>query len=309
MRESPLATFGEIAPKAVLEAMRVVAAYQRGAQIVSASEMKQADASLVTEADHACEAVMVTMLRAALPNVPILGEEDGWTGEQVDAPYFIIIDPIDGTRSFATGTATSTTMVALYSRDARQLVGAAIGHPATGRVWVADNAGCRRLVHGSDLADTPQQTVECRTWPGELSRTTTVLIDKFRPFKAHSGTKQVLCAEGCLKLYEALFDQVVIQSYGSNGFHQAMVADGAYSTDATIGVAAGLTLGMGSWWDCAGALLVLRAGGAARGFWVTEQRQLEQRDPLDPTAYDMLLVANNERTLEALSEVLVRTFA
>lgn len=61
----------------------------------------KADRSPVTESDREIEQFLRGALREAFPEHGILGEEDGQ--ERCDAEYSWIIDPIDGTRSFARG--------------------------------------------------------------------------------------------------------------------------------------------------------------------------------------------------------------
>jgi myo-inositol-1(or 4)-monophosphatase len=63
---------------------------------------KSAPIDLVTEVDHACEALCVERIRAARPSDAILAEEGG--GEDVaGATWRWVIDPLDGTMNFAHG--------------------------------------------------------------------------------------------------------------------------------------------------------------------------------------------------------------
>lgn len=77
---------------------------------------KKRDGSLVTATDQLVESRMVSVLSAALPGIPILGEEgaiDGSADAEVTAhefysaflraPFQLIVDPIDGTRNFVDG--------------------------------------------------------------------------------------------------------------------------------------------------------------------------------------------------------------
>jgi myo-inositol-1(or 4)-monophosphatase len=63
---------------------------------------KSASIDLVTEVDHACEALCVERIRAARPGDAILAEEGGG-GEQPGASWRWVIDPLDGTMNFAHG--------------------------------------------------------------------------------------------------------------------------------------------------------------------------------------------------------------
>jgi myo-inositol-1(or 4)-monophosphatase len=57
------------------------------------------DTNLVTEIDHASEAVVLAQLRAATPGFDILTEESGAHGSA--GGYRWVIDPLDGTTNFA----------------------------------------------------------------------------------------------------------------------------------------------------------------------------------------------------------------
>src|SRR4051794_28851854 len=61
----------------------------------------KADESPVTQADRAAETAMRDILGAERPTDGIFGEEHG--SERVDAERVWVLDPIDGTRSFITG--------------------------------------------------------------------------------------------------------------------------------------------------------------------------------------------------------------
>jgi histidinol-phosphatase len=71
----------------------------------------KADDSPVTEADRACEQLIVSELQKAFPEDGFLGEEGtsdpGWSGRRW------IVDPIDGTRDFLRGLPTWSNLIAL----------------------------------------------------------------------------------------------------------------------------------------------------------------------------------------------------
>jgi histidinol phosphatase-like enzyme (inositol monophosphatase family) len=71
---------------------------------------RKSDASPVTRADREAEERAVAVLRAALPECGVLGEEYGEQGSQ-DRRW--IVDPIDGTRSFIRGIPFFATLIAL----------------------------------------------------------------------------------------------------------------------------------------------------------------------------------------------------
>ncbi len=57
------------------------------------------DASPVTEADEAADAVISAGLRAAYPDVPLITEEQA-ASHALTAQTFLIVDPLDGTKEF-----------------------------------------------------------------------------------------------------------------------------------------------------------------------------------------------------------------
>jgi 3'(2'), 5'-bisphosphate nucleotidase len=61
----------------------------------------KADASPVTDADEAAEAIIEKHLHALLPGVPMIGEEAVANGSnKKPGSTFFLVDPIDGTREF-----------------------------------------------------------------------------------------------------------------------------------------------------------------------------------------------------------------
>lgn len=82
------------------------AAWQAGAILRShfgqleSIEKKGASGNLVTEADHAAENVIVSVLMRHFPTHAILAEEGGPQGAK-ESPYLWAIDPLDGTTNYA----------------------------------------------------------------------------------------------------------------------------------------------------------------------------------------------------------------
>ncbi len=70
------------------------------------------DGSEVTEADKQAELLMRKRIEAEFPDHAILGEEFG-DKKGNDSPYTWVLDPVDGTASFAIGLPTFGTLVAL----------------------------------------------------------------------------------------------------------------------------------------------------------------------------------------------------
>ena len=103
----------------------------------------KADASPVTAADREVEALLRERIRAAFPDHGILGEEHG--GEDLDAEHVWVLDPIDGTRSFATGRPLFGTLIGLVQRGSPVL--GLIDSPVTGERWSAAD-GCGAELDG-----------------------------------------------------------------------------------------------------------------------------------------------------------------
>ncbi len=106
---------------------------------------QKADASLVTEADHAAEAIIVAALRAATPDIPVVAEEEMAGGHQQGVVRrFWLVDPLDGTREFAALRDDFAVCIGLVEDGApvlgvvgvpahRQIYGAIRGHGAVRR--------------------------------------------------------------------------------------------------------------------------------------------------------------------------------
>jgi 3'(2'), 5'-bisphosphate nucleotidase len=74
----------------------------------------KADASPVTDADEAAEAIIGRHLAALLPGVPVIGEEAVAGGARTKpGSLFFLVDPIDGTREFIAKRSEYTVNIAL----------------------------------------------------------------------------------------------------------------------------------------------------------------------------------------------------
>ncbi|MBF2052310.1 MAG: histidinol phosphate phosphatase [Candidatus Sericytochromatia bacterium] len=99
----------------------------------------KADGSPVTAADAAVEAFLRQVLQARYPEHGILGEEEGLQTGRSD--WLWILDPIDGTRSFARGIPIFGVQLALCFR--REPVLGVIDLPALGeQIAAAEGLGC-----------------------------------------------------------------------------------------------------------------------------------------------------------------------
>ena len=90
------------------------------------------DASPVTEADEAADALISAGLRAAFPDVALVTEEQAATHGQ-DVRTFLIVDPLDGTKEFVQRRGDFTVNIA-YVQDGVPLRGIVYA-PAQGRLF------------------------------------------------------------------------------------------------------------------------------------------------------------------------------
>lgn len=92
------------------------------------------DESPVTPADNAAEAVILAGLREALPDIPVVAEEEAAAGRlpQLDGD-FILVDPLDGTKEFIARRGDFTVNIALV-RDGIPTVGVVYA-PAKGQLY------------------------------------------------------------------------------------------------------------------------------------------------------------------------------
>ncbi|MBS3981207.1 MAG: 3'(2'),5'-bisphosphate nucleotidase CysQ [Rhodobacteraceae bacterium] len=90
------------------------------------------DASPVTEADEAADAVISAGLRAAFPEVPLITEEQAASHAQTASTFFIV-DPLDGTKEFVQRRGDFTVNIA-YVQDGIPTLGVVYA-PAKGRLF------------------------------------------------------------------------------------------------------------------------------------------------------------------------------
>jgi len=112
-------------------------------------ERKKTDASPVTDADHAAEAIILAGLRRLTPDVPIIAEEEVAAGRmpQVGAGPFWLVDPLDGTKEFIKRNGEFTVNIALIENGVPTL--GVVSAPAQGVLWRgAKGHGAERLLDG-----------------------------------------------------------------------------------------------------------------------------------------------------------------
>lgn len=96
----------------------------------------KADETPVTAADRGAEALMRQMIQQRFPDHGVIGEEYG--EDRPDAEFVWVLDPIDGTKAFASGCPLFGTLIALQHQG-RPVLGA-IHQPVLGQLLVGDGA-------------------------------------------------------------------------------------------------------------------------------------------------------------------------
>ncbi|HWV52689.1 3'(2'),5'-bisphosphate nucleotidase CysQ [Pseudorhodoplanes sp.] len=139
----------EFADPALLDALTGIAS-QAGAAIMrirsaGTSVRTKSDASPVTEADEAAEAIILDGLTRTLPGITVVSEEAASREVMPALPdIFVLVDPLDGTREFIDGRDEFTVNIAIV-RDGRPLAGI-VAAPALGTIWRgAIDSGSERL--------------------------------------------------------------------------------------------------------------------------------------------------------------------
>ncbi len=121
----------------------------------------KSDASPVTEADERAEALIVQRLRALTPDIPIVAEEAVAAGQvPVVGQRFWLVDPLDGTKEFASRNGEFTVNIALVVGGV-PVLGVVLA-PAIGRLF-AGAAGLGAVAE----QDGARRSIRCRSVPAE----------------------------------------------------------------------------------------------------------------------------------------------
>ena len=115
----------------------------------------KSDASPVTEADEAADAVISAGLRAAFPGIPLITEEQA-ASHALTASTFLIVDPLDGTKEFVQRRGDFTVNIA-YVQDGIPRAGVVYA-PAKGRLFYTTPEGAAVEEEGPFDRDTPGAT-------------------------------------------------------------------------------------------------------------------------------------------------------
>jgi 3'(2'), 5'-bisphosphate nucleotidase len=123
---------------ALLEDLTAIASQAAAAilrvQAAGISVRNKSDASPVTQADEASEAIILAGLARVLPGVAVVSEEAAGLKATTALPdTFLLVDPLDGTREFVAGRDEYTVNIAIVHRG-RPVTGI-VGAPALDTIW------------------------------------------------------------------------------------------------------------------------------------------------------------------------------
>ena len=152
--------FGQLALDASVSIMEVYST--RGCTYAT-----KPDKSPVSEADERAEAVILAGLERCARGIPVLAEEAAARGVKpaLDG-VFILVDPLDGTREFVSGSGEFTVNIALIE-SGRPVVGVVYA-PTLRRLWLGSDAALVFDVAPGGLFELASgRTIRCRSAPSE----------------------------------------------------------------------------------------------------------------------------------------------
>jgi 3'(2'), 5'-bisphosphate nucleotidase len=171
--------------------------------------LRKEDRSPVTEADHAAEAIIVAGLRKAMPDIPVIAEEEVAGGRITEpGPAYWLVDPLDGTREFAAGNDEFAVNIGLV-RNGRPALGV-VGIPAAGELFCGivgrgawKQMGSQRVPVAARLPPDEGLTVLASRYHGSSARLDEFLSGKRVAKLINFGSSVKFCrlAEGIADLY------------------------------------------------------------------------------------------------------------
>ena len=97
----------------------------------------KSDASPVTAADTAAEAIIIAGLKTHFPNIPIIAEEQQAAGQQIAvADTFFLVDPLDGTKEFISRNGEFTVNIGVINNG--QPICGVVYAPALSEIYVGE---------------------------------------------------------------------------------------------------------------------------------------------------------------------------
>ena len=234
-----LARLQPLLRRAVLDAgVIAMAAFGQGGR-----SWEKEPGQILTETDLAVDRALKASLGEILASAAWLSEETADDGLRLERARVWVVDPIDGTRSFAKGLPEFTISVALVE-DHRPVL-ACLLNPATGECFEARAGG------GATLNDRRLSVTE----PAEVSTARIVLS----------------AGERKKRDFQAFFPTAAVSTIGSLAYKMALVACGRFD--------AYFSWRRSHDWDIAAALLVLEEAGGRATDRSGQPLQLNQPEP------------------------------
>jgi 3'(2'),5'-bisphosphate nucleotidase len=172
---------------------------------------RKADASPVTEADRAAEAILLAALAEHAPGVPVIAEEQVAAGHIPPVgDHFILVDALDGTKDFLKGGPDFTANVGIVRNG--HPVASLVLAPAKGKLWIGsvglgayveDRVATRRPIR----VRKPHHPVDIIASRSHRNAATDAFIARFPGagiVSAGSSLKFCVLAEGLADLYPRL---------------------------------------------------------------------------------------------------------
>lgn len=141
----------------------ILAVFEAGAHVTL-----KADSSPVTEADERAEAIILDILSAEIPGLPVVAEESVAAGTipDVSSGHFILVDPLDGTREFIAGRRDFTVNIALIENFVP--VAGVVYAPAKNVAYSGSKKGATRLAIAADFTVTGREIIGVRRAPENI---------------------------------------------------------------------------------------------------------------------------------------------
>ena len=109
---------------------------------------KKKDGSIVTIADKEIHHLIISKLSKLYSNIPIISEEGKFESKSFLNKVYWLVDPIDGTSSYAAGKSGYTINIALI-KDGFPILGI-IANPPTNMIWYGENKNALVSISGNE---------------------------------------------------------------------------------------------------------------------------------------------------------------
>ena len=176
---------------------------------------RKADGSPVTDADEASERFILSALRDAVPEIPVIAEEEQAAGiSHAIADRFILVDPLDGTREFIRGRAEFAVNIGLIEGGIP--VAGAIYAPLLSKLWIGGTRALALTIEPGEALEAasdrqgfttreapqgPLTVVASRSHPDRATGEFIESLPIAERISAGSSLKFCLVAEGRADLY------------------------------------------------------------------------------------------------------------